>query len=73
MNSRIENGQMTLNSKEAVVSKVKQWLANGDIEEIYEETDKYKAGCKEAVVCKYEAESSNHPQGESARGSRALR
>ena len=41
MNSRIENGQMTLNSKEAVVSKVKQWLANGDIEEIYEETDKY--------------------------------
>lgn len=41
MNSRIENGQMTLNSKEAVVSEVKQWLANGDIEEIYEETDKY--------------------------------
>lgn len=41
MNSRIENGQMTLNSKEDIVAEVSQWLADGEIEEIYEITDKY--------------------------------
>lgn len=41
MNSRIENGQMTLNSKEKIIAEVNQWLAEEEIEEIYEETDKY--------------------------------
>ena len=41
MNSRIENGQTTLKSKEEIVAEVNQWLADGEIEEIYEVTDKY--------------------------------
>lgn len=35
MNSRVENGQMTLNSKEAIIAEVNQWLVEEEIAEIY--------------------------------------
>lgn len=41
MNSRAENGQMTYNSRNEIIDEVNSWLSNGEIEEIYEMTDKY--------------------------------